>query len=266
MAILTQGTQVYMLVGKLDEDGKHTGEKEIIEIECATAFTPGGNPADQIETTCLSADVRAYLRGLRTPGQASLTVNADPRNGSHFRLYQLSESNEEEDESIEFFVGWADGRKIKPFLNTLEKGVITNPLLINKGSGNEGFEVGDYTVTISGDGVGATASVVLGGSIGNRSVVGIDILSEGTGYTYATISIEVTDNSSSPDQVNPTATVDVTTKEIGELELPETRTWFVFNGYVSDFPFDFAANTIVTTAATIQRSGGSAWIRKNKKV
>jgi hypothetical protein len=47
-----------------------------------------------------------------------------------------------------------------------------------------------------------------------------------------------------------------------DFELPATRTWFLFRGYVSDFPFDFAANTVVTTAATIQRSGGSAWIRK----
>jgi len=47
-----------------------------------------------------------------------------------------------------------------------------------------------------------------------------------------------------------------------DFVLPATRTWFTFEGYVSDFPFDFAQNTVVTTAATIQRSGGSAWIRK----
>ncbi|WP_256326632.1 phage tail tube protein [Pseudomonas sp. NFACC13-1] len=54
------------------------------------------------------------------------------------------------------------------------------------------------------------------------------------------------------------------TAELGDggLSLPNTRTWFVFDGYVSDFPFDFAANSVVTTAASIQRSGGSAWIRK----
>ena len=48
----------------------------------------------------------------------------------------------------------------------------------------------------------------------------------------------------------------------GDFVLPTTRTWFIFEGYVSDFPFDFAANTVVTTQAAIQRSGGSAWIRK----
>ncbi|MCE0939667.1 hypothetical protein LU667_22045 [Pseudomonas kurunegalensis] len=51
-----------------------------------------------------------------------------------------------------------------------------------------------------------------------------------------------------------------------DFVLPPTRTWFLFDGYVSDFPFDFAANSAVTTAATIQRSGGSAWIRKSTTV
>ncbi|MNT93817.1 hypothetical protein D3C72_2353800 [compost metagenome] len=47
-----------------------------------------------------------------------------------------------------------------------------------------------------------------------------------------------------------------------DFELPTTRTWFVFQGYVADFPFDFAANSVVSTAVSIQRSGGSAWIKK----
>ena len=162
MSILTQGTQVYMLVPTVADPSV----LEVLEVECATAFTPGGNPADQIETTCLSETVRSYMRGLRTPGQASLTLNADPRNLSHVRLHQLSE--DDTIENIHFAVGWSDGKGIAPTLNT------------------------------EGD----------------------------------------------------------------DFELPTTRTWFVFDGYISDFPFDFAANTVVTTAATIQRSGGSAWIRK----
>jgi hypothetical protein len=47
-----------------------------------------------------------------------------------------------------------------------------------------------------------------------------------------------------------------------DFDLPTSRTWFVFEGYVSDFPFDFAANTVVTTQATVQRSGGSSWVKK----
>lgn len=162
MAMLTQGTQVYVLAPTAADPSV----MEVLEIECATAFTPGGNPADQIETTCLSDTVRSYLRGLRTPGQASLTISADPRNASHIRLHELSEDDDVED--LAWAVGWSDGRGIAP------------------------------TVNAEGD----------------------------------------------------------------DFELPTDRTWFLFRGYVSDFPFDFAANTVVTTAATIQRSGGSAWVRK----
>jgi hypothetical protein len=160
MSILSQGTQIYALVPPLNG----TGPKTVLAIECATAFSPGGAPADQIEDTCLEDKDRSYMKGLRTPGQASLTVNADPTNASHIRLHQLSEANG--DTTIDWAVGWSDG--------------ISPPTL------------------------------------------GAD----------------------------------------GGFELPEDRTWFVFRGYVSDFPFDFAANSVVSTAATIQRSGGSAWIRK----
>nr|WP_298117443.1 phage tail tube protein [uncultured Pseudomonas sp.] len=155
MAILAQGTQIYAI---------DPADNSLITVECATAFTPGGAPADQIETTCLEDSTRAYLRGLRTPGQASLTINADPRNASHIRLHELSEDDTVE--TIHWAVGWSDG------------------------------------------------------------------------------------------------TAPPTVDSAGDFVLPTTRTWFVFDGYISDFPFDFAANTVVTTAMAIQRSGGSSWIKK----
>lgn len=168
MSILTQGTQIYALVPtEADPD-----VLEVLEIECATAFTPGGNPADQIEDTCLSETTRSYMRGLRTPGQASLTLNADPRNESHIRLHQLSE--DDSIGNIKWAIGWSDGTD--------------GPTLDSDGD-------------------------------------------------------PILDSN-------------------GDFDLPTTRTWFLFEGYVSDFPFDFAANTVVTTAATIQRSGGSAWVPK----
>lgn len=160
MSILSQGTKIYALVPPVNG----IGPKTVLAIECATAFSPGGAPADQIEDTCLEDQERSFKKGLRTPGQASLTVNADPNNASHLRLHQLSEANG--DTTIDWAVGWSDG----------------------------------------------TAAPTVG--------------------------------------------------EDGGFELPDTRTWFTFRGYVSDFPFDFAANAVVSTAATIQRSGGSAWIPK----
>ena len=159
MSVLTQGTQIYFIDPEFDSNGPG-----VREVECATTFTPGGNPADQIEDTCLSDTSRSYKPGLRTPGQATLGLNADPENESHVRLHQLSETDPSP--TLKWAVGWADGTSVP-------------------------------TLDSSGD-----------------------------------------------------------------FDLPTDRTWFVFEGYVSDFPFDFTANTVVTTQAAIQRSGGSAWIRK----
>jgi len=159
MSILTQGTQVFALVPT-----STPGSFEVMEVECATAFNPGGSPADQIDDTCLSdRNTRKYRKGLRTPGQASLTVNADPRNASHVRLSEFAESDDEV--SLKWAVGWADGT------------------------------------------------------------------------------------------AEPTVSA-------GALVLPTSRTWFTFEGYVADFPFDFSANSVVSTAAAIQRSGPGVWIPK----
>lgn len=239
MAILTQGTQVYVLAPTADDPEAF----EVLEVECATAFSPGGNPADQIETTCLSANVRSYLRGLRTPGQASLTINADPRNDSHIRLHQLSEDDSVED--LAWAVGWSDGKDIPPTL--VPTGSIAGITITNSGSN---YTAATVSIT-GGGGTGATATA----TIDDGEVVSITITDAGSGYTEApTVTI-------SGDGDDAAATAELSSND---WDLPDTRTWFTFRGYVSDFPFDFSANTVVTTAATIQRSGGSAWIRKDE--
>jgi len=160
MSVLTQGTQFFVLNGGV-----------VSEVECITSFNPGGNPADQIEDTCLSErNSRTYKRGLRTPGSATVTLNADPKNVSHRMLHVLAESDDES--LLTFAVGWADGESL------------------------------------------------------------------------------------------PTPAAASATNAVDGLTLPDGRTWFVFQGYVSDFPFDFQANTVVSTSATIQRSGPSVWVPK----
>jgi hypothetical protein len=155
MSILTQGTQVYAI----DPDSR-----DLITVECATAFNPGGNPADQLEDTCLENFERTYKPGLRTPGQATLSINADPANASHLRLYELSTDNPPP--TVKWAIGWSDG------------------------------------------------------------------------------------------------TAPPTVDSNGNFNLPSTRTWFTFEGYVSDFPFDFQLNSIVASDITIQRSGASSWVKK----
>ena len=99
MSILTQGTQAYALVQAV----AGTGPLTVMEVECITTFDPAGSPAEQIEDTCLSAKERSYKKGLRTPGQASLGLNADPNNASHVRLHQLSEADG--DTTIKWAIG-----------------------------------------------------------------------------------------------------------------------------------------------------------------
>ncbi|ENB7664020.1 TPA: phage tail protein [Enterobacter cloacae] len=160
MSVVTQGTQLYVLANGV-----------VSEIECITAFSPGGSPADQIDDTCLSErNTRKYKKGLRTPGQATATLNADPANASHLMLSNMAESNDQSD--VTFAIGWSDGE----------------------------------SEPTAGTGPGAVDGLVL----------------------------------------------------------PPDRTWYVFKGYVSDFPFDFQGNTVVQTSATIQRSGQGAWIPKDQ--
>lgn len=156
MSVLSQGTQVFFI----DPD-----DQSVVEIVGATTFNPGSSPADQIDVTELAErKEKKFKKGLRTPGQASLGLNADPAISAHTRLYELYESDD--DITIKFVVGWSDG------------------------------------------------------------------------------------------EAPPTVTD-------GNFTLPATRTWYEFFGYVSDFPFDHAANSVVATAATIQRSSGArGWVKK----
>lgn len=238
MSILSQGTQIFALV----PPASGTGPKTVLAIECATAFSPGGAPADQIEDTCLEDKDRSYKKGLRTPGQASLTVNADPSNASHVRLHQMSEANG--DTTIDWAVGWSDGTAVP---TVIAGGTVDSATV---GSGGTGYTTAPTVAFTGGGGTGAAGTATVSGG----TVTGITITNPGSGYTSApTVAFTGAGTGA-------TATASVN-KEDG-FDLPESRTWFVFRGYVSDFPFDFAANAVVSTAATIQRSGGSAWIRK----
>lgn len=155
MSKLTQGTQIYVI----DPD-----TNALVEIECATSFNPGGNPADQLDDTCLSDTTASFRPGLRKPTAATLTVNADPTNSSHIKLHQWSQRDPSP--TLSFVVGWSDG------------------------------------------------------------------------------------------------TADPTVDTAGHFNLPTTRTWYSFSGYVADFPFDFGLNALVTSQVSIQRSGASTWTAK----
>lgn len=101
MSKLTQGTQVYFI----DDTGS---DPVVTEVDCPTAFNAGGAPKDQIEDTCLPNKARTYKEGLKTPGQAQLTINPDgTQYQSHkdmFDIYNMSGN-----QTLKWAVGWSDG-------------------------------------------------------------------------------------------------------------------------------------------------------------
>lgn len=107
MSVLTQGTNIYFL------DLTASGGPAVVRVKGATAHNPGGNPAGQIDDTDLDeTKAKQYKRGLQDPGQASLTIKADPAEPSHIRLHELLSGPE-----IVIAVGWADGTDA-PEVNT----------------------------------------------------------------------------------------------------------------------------------------------------
>jgi hypothetical protein len=159
MSVLSQGTKVWF------RDPDATSGGEIVEIKGLNQFAPGGTPAEQIDDTDLAETERKFKRGMRTPGQATGTVKADPAIPAHIRLAELA--NDDTDRNIEFFIGWSDGTAAPTFAS-------------------------------------------------------------------------------------------------GAVVLPLDRTFYNFQGYISDFPFDFTSNSIVTTQLSIQRSGKGQWLRKGR--
>lgn len=87
MAVKTQGSQLYIM------DTEASAGCEVLTVECAVSISGLSNPREQIDVTCLESDTRSYVGGLSTPGTITVTVNFDPANESHYRLYELWRSN-----------------------------------------------------------------------------------------------------------------------------------------------------------------------------
>lgn len=156
MAVKTQGTNLYFI----DPDSD-----TVKDVGCVTQIDGIDSSRDQIETTCLTSNDRQYVAGLGTPGTASFTINVDPTNPVHVRMYELKQRGD----VLHWALGWGDG----------------------------------------------------------------DIDSDGL---------------VSMDPPNGVATD-------GGFDLPNTRSWLEFDGYLSSFPFSFALNSVVTSAVGIQISG-----------
>lgn len=150
MAIKTQGTQAYIIDPK---KWKTNPSDAIIKIGCIDGLDTGGNPADDIEVACLEADARAYIKGLRTPGDLSGTISYDPNDESHQRLYELSVSDDIEESKYWILIGLSDGKNIEPEFDT--SGIFQLPEDTNGNLTRSWFVVDgyvkDFTLTFSGN-------------------------------------------------------------------------------------------------------------------
>jgi hypothetical protein len=96
MAVRTQGTELFFI---------DPYDNSVVKVGCPTNISGLDTTVDQIETTCLDSDAREYEAGMPTPGTATFTINADPQDESHIRLYELFK----EGTKLEWAIGWKDG-------------------------------------------------------------------------------------------------------------------------------------------------------------
>ena len=235
-AIKTQGTDAFIVVPSLTTPG----QCEVIDLGCVTSIDPGADSSDQIETTCLKDNTRAYVAGLTTPGQGSIGLNADPKSAAHLRLFDLSKTKE----PIQFLVGWSDGNSVP---TPAPVGAMVNIKVTNPGTGYTTAPTVSFT---GGGGTGATATATVAGG----KVTGFTITNPGSGYTSAP-TVVLTGAGTG-------AAAMATVSKLCGYNLPEARTWLAYQGYVSGFPFNFGANSVVQSTVSIQRSGEAFWYPK----
>jgi hypothetical protein len=236
MSKLTQGTHVFFL----DDTGT---TPEIVKVQKATSFNPGGDPATEHDDTNLDSEEMEYIAGMRQPGSASLGIRPDPGEDSHLTMWNISRRLPSP--ALKWVVGWSDG-DIKPRIG---QGVAS----VSVSAGGSGYASGTTTVTFSDpeDASGVTATGVA--TVVDGEVTEILVTDPGTGYTAAP-SVTV-----AGDGTGATATA-----TLGDYSfvLPTTRTWFTMAGYIADFPFDFQTNALVESEVSIRRTGGAKWHKK----
>lgn len=107
MAVLTQGTEVFVLVPKESDPATF----EVLAIDSCITFNPGDESASDIEVTPLKErDTTHSMPGLITPGEATLGLNANPADPVHIRLFGLKRV------PLKWAMGWSDGTE-PPTLN-----------------------------------------------------------------------------------------------------------------------------------------------------
>lgn len=152
MALKTARSSLYFIDPDADE---------VVQVGCVTSITGIEASRDQLDSSCLEEDARSFEAGVANPGTASFTINFDPADASHIKVYDL----------------WRLGTNVQ------------------------------WALGLS-DGPPAPAALVP--------------------PTYASD---------------------------GAFDLPDTRSWVVFEAYVANVPLDLALNALVTANVSVQLSG-----------
>lgn len=233
MSLDTQGTQLYVL----GPSQANPAECEIVRVVCAQTIEPGADSRDQIETTCLEEkDTRTYKPGLNTPGQGSVTIQFDPKEPSHMRLWQWDKSRA----TLKFAVAMSDSESA-PMLARADA-----VAMISVTNGGTGYTTAPTVELTGGGGTGAAATARVVGGV----VVGIDVTEGGTGYTSSP-TVALTGAGSGA------AATAVLGEGDCEFSLPADRSWLTFDGYLTGVPLSFSQNSQVTATVGVQRSGAS---------
>ena len=88
--IKTQKTQVYAVIAGA-----------VVRFACYKGFSFGQDTFGKIDASCLDGDTKDYERGMRDPGEGSISIDLDDENVSHIKLLQVAESGEK----IEWYIG-----------------------------------------------------------------------------------------------------------------------------------------------------------------
>jgi len=232
LTINTQGTELFAL---------DPADNSVIDVGCFTSLDGIDTSIAQVDVTCTKSKAREYEAGLAEPGSATFGLNIDPKNPDHLRLHQLKKSGTK----LKWAVGWSDGfdfdadQGIAPLVGVA--GALGAVVLSSAGTG---YTTAPTVAITGGGGSGATATA----QIADGKITGFTITNAGTGYTSAP-TVALTGGSGTGGAAR------AVVNDSADFDLPTTRTWLTFDGYMNAFPFTFGLGDVVKSNVGIQVSG-----------
>ncbi|HDR2009598.1 TPA: structural protein 3 family protein [Acinetobacter baumannii] len=67
---------------------------QVVRFVCSKRIDLGQDSFQKIDVTCLDAESKQYVRGMRDPGEGAVEIDYDDTNTSHDKLIEIAESGE----------------------------------------------------------------------------------------------------------------------------------------------------------------------------